>query len=123
MNEPFLIYAIGFLAQIFFSARTLLQWIKSEKVKAVVSPSSYWILSISGSYLLCLYGWFREDFSIILGQFLSYYILNERSFFMFKEKGAIGNTPMIKLSYEFEGKENYVYIKLEYYNLTRKYKR
>lgn len=74
MNEPFLIYAIGFLAQIFFSARTLLQWIKSEKVKAVVSPSSYWILSISGSYLLCLYGWFREDFSIILGQFLSYYI-------------------------------------------------
>lgn len=42
---------------------------------------------------------------------------------MFEGKGTIGNTPMIKLSYEFEGKENYVYIKLEYYNLTRKYKR
>lgn len=74
MNEPFLIYAIGFLAQFFFSARTLFQWLKSEKAKAVVSSSSYWVLSIAGSYLLCLYGWFREDFSIILGQFISYYI-------------------------------------------------
>lgn len=30
----------------------------------------------------------------------------------------IGNTPMIKLDYEFEGTKRYVYIKLEYYNLT-----
>lgn len=42
---------------------------------------------------------------------------------MFEGKGTIGNTPMIKLSYEFEGKEKSVYIKLEYYNLTRKHKR
>lgn len=74
MNEPFVIYAIGFLAQFFFSARTILQWIKSEKAKSVVSPSSYWVLSVAGSYLLCVYGWFREDFSILLGQFISYYI-------------------------------------------------
>ena len=37
---------------------------------------------------------------------------------MFKENSLIGNTPMIKLNYEFEGKRKYVYIKLEYYNLT-----
>ena len=30
----------------------------------------------------------------------------------------IGNTPMIKISYEFENKINYVYAKLESYNLT-----
>ena len=30
----------------------------------------------------------------------------------------IGNTPMIKLYYEYMGKESYIYIKLEYYNLT-----
>lgn len=74
MNEPLYIYAIGFLAQILFSARTLLQWWKSEKARSVVSPSSYWVLSIAASYLLCIYGWFREDFSIIFGQFISYYI-------------------------------------------------
>lgn len=74
MQEPFFIYAIGFLAQIFFSARTLFQWIKSEKAQTVVSPASYWILSVAGSYLFFIYGWFRDDFSILLGQFISYYI-------------------------------------------------
>lgn len=31
---------------------------------------------------------------------------------------TIGNTPMIKIDYEYKGKEKYVYTKLEYYNLT-----
>ena len=69
-----IIYTVGFLAQLFFSGRTLLQWIKSEKAKSVISPSSYWILSVMGAYLLCLYGWFRNDFAIIFGQLISYYI-------------------------------------------------
>lgn len=69
-----MIYAIGFLAQAFFSARILLQWILSERARKVVSPSIYWILSIAGAYLLFLYGWLRNDFAIILGQTISYYI-------------------------------------------------
>lgn len=32
--------------------------------------------------------------------------------------GLIGNTPMIKIFYEYEGKESYIYAKLEQYNLT-----
>ncbi len=77
------IYAIGFLAQLFFSARILCQWILSERAKKNVSPSIYWILSIAGSYLLFIYGWFRDDFSIIFGQLISYSIylwnLNEKN--------------------------------------------
>jgi len=69
-----MIYIIGFLAQICFSARLLLQWIMSEKAKQVVSPSIFWFLSLLGSYLLFFYGWLRDDFAIILGQFISYYI-------------------------------------------------
>lgn len=68
------IYAIGFLSQIFFSARILFQWILSEKAKRVVSPVIFWILSLAGSYLLFIYGWLRDDFAIILGQLISYYI-------------------------------------------------
>ena len=30
----------------------------------------------------------------------------------------IGNTPLIKINYKYKGKENYIYTKLEYYNLT-----
>lgn len=69
-----MIYIVGFLAQLFFSARLLLQWIMSERAKKVVSPSIFWKLSLAGSYLLFIYGWMRDDFAIILGQLISYYI-------------------------------------------------
>lgn len=74
MENPAFILAIGFLAQGFFSARILVQWILSERARRVLSPSLFWILSLAGAYLLCLYGWLRDDFSIVLGQFISYYI-------------------------------------------------
>lgn len=54
--------------------RTLLQWILSERAKKVLSPTIYWVLSIIASYLFFIYGWFRNDFSILLGQMISYYI-------------------------------------------------
>ena len=69
-----LVYALGFLAQGFFSARMLVQWIMSVRVKRSLSPDIYWIFSLAGSILLFVYGWLRDDFSIIFGQFISYYI-------------------------------------------------
>ena len=69
-----MIYVIGFLAQVFFSARILLQWILSERAKKVISPAIFWQLSIVGSYLLFVFGWLRDDFAIILGLIISYYI-------------------------------------------------
>ncbi len=69
-----IIFCIGFIAQVFFSLRTLLQWFKSEKAKEIVSPSSYWVLSVLGAYIMFFYGVMRNDFSIILGQLISYYI-------------------------------------------------
>lgn len=74
MDNQILILAIGFLAQGFFSARILVQWVLSERAKHVLSPSLFWILSLAGAYLLCLYGWLRNDFAIVLGQFIAYYI-------------------------------------------------
>lgn len=73
-TSAFYIYAIGFIAQGFFSARMLIQWILSEKAKRVVSPDWYWICSLVGSILLFVYGWLRDDFAIIFGQLISYYI-------------------------------------------------
>lgn len=68
------ITSIGFVAQAFFSARILVQWVLSERARRVLSPTVFWVLSIAGSYLLCLYGWLRSDFAIVMGQFISYYI-------------------------------------------------
>ena len=68
------IYAIGFSAQLLFSGRLLLQWILSEKNNKVVTPSLFWKLSLLASFLLFVYGYLRDDFAIMLGQSLTYYI-------------------------------------------------
>ena len=69
-----LIYAIGFLAQLLFSGRMLLQWVLSEKNKKVLTPRLFWQLSLFASFLLFVYGWLRDDFAIMLGQTLTYFI-------------------------------------------------
>ena len=66
-SSSLFVYAIGFVAQGFFSARMLIQWILSERAHRVVSPNLYWICSLVGSILLFVYGWLRSDFAIILG--------------------------------------------------------
>lgn len=68
------IYTIGFTAQLLFSARLLLQWIASEKQKKVLTPSNFWKVSLFASFLLFVYGYLRHDFSIMLGQALTYFI-------------------------------------------------
>lgn len=77
MNQ-YLIFSIGFLAQILFSARQLTQWIASEKAGRVLSPLLFWQLSILASFLLMVYGILRNDLVIILGQVITYgvYIRN-----------------------------------------------
>lgn len=77
MNQ-YLVYAIGFTAQILFSARLLVQWISSERAGRVLSPLIFWQLSVLASFLLVLYGVLRHDAAIILGQAVTYgiYIRN-----------------------------------------------
>ena len=72
--SSWLIYGIGFLAQFLFSGRLFVQWILSEKNKRIVTPSLFWKLSLLASFLLFVYGYLRDDFAIMLGQSLTYFI-------------------------------------------------
>lgn len=73
MNS-WLVLGIGFTAQALFSSRMILQWIISEKHKKVLTPNLFWQLSLLASFLLFLYGYLRDDFSIMLGQVITYFI-------------------------------------------------
>lgn len=84
-------YLIGLLAQGFFSARILVQWIMTEKAKKVQNPAIFWILSVAGSYLLFIYGYIRDDFAIMLGQVISYYIY----IWNLKQKGILQKLHLI----------------------------
>lgn len=72
--SDWIIYSVGVLAQILFSSRLIIQWITSEKQKKVITPSLFWSLSLIASFLLFIYGYLRNDFAIMLGQSLTYYI-------------------------------------------------
>lgn len=89
--SDYLIFGVGLLAQFLFSARLLVQWIASERAKQVLSPTLFWQLSMAASFLLCFYGWLRNDFAIILGQLIAYYIY----IWNLKTKGAWGALPRI----------------------------
>ncbi len=69
-----MIYSIGFFAQILFSGRLLVQWTLSERAKKVITPSLFWQMSLIASFLLFVYGYLRDDFAIMLGQALTYFI-------------------------------------------------
>ena len=58
----------GFIAQVMFMARFLVQWIASERAKRSVVPTAFWFFSVAGGVLLLIYAIYREDPVFILGQ-------------------------------------------------------
>jgi lipid-A-disaccharide synthase-like uncharacterized protein len=59
---------IGFLGQAFFSARFIVQWISSERVRESVIPVAFWYFSLFGGATLLAYAIHREDPVFIVGQ-------------------------------------------------------
>ena len=68
------ITVIGFIGQGLFSSRFLVQLFLSEKQQKVVTPALFWKLSILASVIFYVYGFLRNDFAIVLGQVLTFFI-------------------------------------------------
>ncbi len=65
---------LGFIGQGMFGARTIAQWVLSERQGRVVSPTVFWIFSVIGSSVFLVYGILRHDLVIVVGQTISFYI-------------------------------------------------
>jgi len=72
--QKYWVFGLGFFAQFFFGIRLIAQWIQSEKEGRVVSPVSFWQLSLLAALIFLVYGILRNDFVIIIGQLLSHFI-------------------------------------------------
>ncbi len=66
--------ALGFLGQLMFSGRFLVQWIASERKKKSIVPVSFWFLSLSGSFLLLIYAIYKKDIVFTLGQLFGFIV-------------------------------------------------
>ncbi len=63
--------AFGLIAQLFFTARFLVQWISSERAGKSVIPMAFWFFSIGGGLMTLAYGIAKREPIIILGQGLA----------------------------------------------------
>jgi lipid-A-disaccharide synthase-like uncharacterized protein len=60
--------AFGLVAQLFFTARFLVQWISSERAGQSVVPMAFWFFSMGGGLMTLVYGVVKREPVIILGQ-------------------------------------------------------
>ncbi|HVT44142.1 MAG TPA: lipid-A-disaccharide synthase N-terminal domain-containing protein [Thermoanaerobaculia bacterium] len=60
--------AVGFLGQLCFSARFIVQWITSERKGQSVVPIYFWYFSLAGGSILLVYALHRQDPVFVAGQ-------------------------------------------------------
>ncbi|MFC3570093.1 lipid-A-disaccharide synthase N-terminal domain-containing protein [Paracoccus sp. TOH] len=59
---------IGFLGQLLFTSRFLVQWIASERARRSVVPLAFWWFSLAGGATLLAYAIWRRDPVFAVGQ-------------------------------------------------------
>ena len=76
---------VGFMGQIFFSSRFILQWIYSEISKKSIIPLGFWFFSILGGVTLLIYAIHRKDPVFIMGQATGLFIYARNLYFINKQ--------------------------------------
>ncbi|MFK3692154.1 lipid-A-disaccharide synthase N-terminal domain-containing protein [Agrobacterium tumefaciens] len=66
--EEFLWVCTGFMGQMLFTTRFLLQWISSERANRSVMPVTFWYFSVLGGLVLLSYAVWRRDPVFVIGQ-------------------------------------------------------
>ena len=81
--------AFGLVAQLFFTARFLVQWIASEKEGRSVIPVAFWLFSIAGGLLLLAYALYRRDPVFILGQAFGVFVYARNLYLVVRERKKV----------------------------------
>jgi len=68
VQQPITWLAVGFAGQALFTARFIVQWLRSERARKSVIPMAFWYLSLGGGMTLLVYALHRRDPVFILGQ-------------------------------------------------------
>lgn len=87
---------IGFTGQGFFSARFILQWVKSELKQQSIIPLGFWYFSLLGGATLFAYAIHKEDPVFIVGQSCGFLIYS-RNIYLIKKEGKAKKSDPSKL--------------------------
>ena len=80
--------AFGLVAQLFFTARFLVQWISSERAGKSVVPMAFWFFSMGGGLMTLVYGVVKREPVIIFGQLLANIIYIRNVMLIWKNRGS-----------------------------------
>jgi lipid-A-disaccharide synthase-like uncharacterized protein len=84
--------AFGLIAQLFFTARFLVQWIASERAGNSVVPIAFWFCSMGGGLMTLVYGIVKREPIIIVGQLLANIIYVRNVMLIWKNRGSGSKT-------------------------------
>jgi lipid-A-disaccharide synthase-like uncharacterized protein len=78
---------IGYIAQILFAMRFVVQWIASERAGRSVVPTAFWFFSIGGGIMLLGYALYRKDPVFIIGQAFGVFVYLRNLQFVMRSGG------------------------------------
>jgi lipid-A-disaccharide synthase-like uncharacterized protein len=84
--------AFGLIAQLFFTARFLVQWISSERAGKSVVPMAFWFFSMGGGLMTLVYGVVKREPVIIIGQAVATIIYIRNIMLIVKNRGRASET-------------------------------
>ena len=73
---------LGFMAQLMFSMRFIVQWIASERARRSIVPETFWYFSLVGGAMLLAYAIYRLDPVFIMGQAMGLVIYSRNIYFI-----------------------------------------
>jgi lipid-A-disaccharide synthase-like uncharacterized protein len=68
MTESTIWLIVGFIGQGLFSARFIVQWLASERLRRSIIPVAFWYFSLAGGVTLLSYAIYKADPVFITGQ-------------------------------------------------------
>src|SRR5262245_66090780 len=81
---------LGYIAQIMFTMRFVVQWIASERAGKMVMPIAFWFFSIGGGVLLLVYALYIRDPVFILGQAFGVFVFPRTPYFQLSARRSAG---------------------------------
>ena len=86
---------IGYIAQILFAMRFVVQWIASERAGRSVVPMAFWIFSIGGGLMLLGYALYRKDPVFIIGQAFGVFVYLRNLQFVLQRRHSRGGVASV----------------------------
>jgi lipid-A-disaccharide synthase-like uncharacterized protein len=80
--------ALGLVGQLLFAMRFVVQWLASEREQRSVIPVAFWFFSIGGGLITLIYGLYKREPVIILGQAFSIFLYLRNLVFIARERRA-----------------------------------